>query len=55
MSVSGKPPDHYTDTTLRRLADLDPRTLAVMHGSSFRGDGRTAILDLAGVIQEKLG
>lgn len=45
----------YTDATLRRLADLEPRTLAVMHGSSFRGDCRTAILDLSGVIQEKLG
>ncbi len=45
----------YTDTTLRRLADLEPRTLAVMHGPSFRGDGRTANLDLAGVVQEKLG
>jgi flavorubredoxin len=45
----------YTDATLRRLADLEPRTLALMHGSTFRGDGRTAILDLAGVIQEKLG
>ena len=43
----------YTDATLRRLADLEPRTLALMHGSSFRGDGRRAILDLAGVIQEK--
>lgn len=44
----------YTDSTLRKLADLGPRTLAVMHGSSFRGDGRTAILDLAGVIRETL-
>lgn len=44
----------YTDSTLRKLADLEPRTLAVMHGSSFRGDGRTAILDLAGVIKEVL-
>jgi flavorubredoxin len=45
----------YTDSTLRRLADLEPRTLALMHGSSFRGDGRAAILDLAGVIKEALG
>ena len=45
----------YTDATLRRLADLEPRTLAVMHGSSFRGDARTAILDLAGIIKEKIG
>ena len=37
----------YTDSTLQRLAALEPRTLAVMHGSSFRGDGRKAILDLA--------
>lgn len=44
----------YTDATLHRLADLEPRTLALMHGTSFRGDGRRAILDLAGIIQEKL-
>jgi hypothetical protein len=45
----------YTDANFRRLADLDPSTLALMHGSTFRGDGRKAILDLAGVIREKLG
>jgi len=45
----------YTDKTLRRLAELEPQTLAVMHGSSFRGDGRRAITDLAGVIKEALG
>jgi flavorubredoxin len=45
----------YTDATFRRLADLEPRTLALMHGSTFHGDGRTAILDLAGVVKEKLG
>jgi len=45
----------YTDSTLRRLADLEPRTLAVMHGSSFHGDGRGAILDLAKIIKETLG
>ena len=44
----------YTETTLQRLAALEPRTLAVMHGSSFRGDGRTAILDLAEAIKETL-
>ena len=36
-----------TAPTLRRLADLSPRTLALMHGSSFRGDGRQALLALA--------
>jgi flavorubredoxin len=32
-----------TTATLRRLADLDPTTLAIMHGSSFAGDGRDAL------------
>jgi flavorubredoxin len=45
----------YTDQTMARLADLEPHTLALMHGSTFRGDGRTAILDLAGVIKETHG
>jgi len=44
----------YTDANFRRLAEPEPNTLALMHGSSFRGDGRRAILDLAGVIKEKL-
>lgn len=45
----------YTDATLRRLAALKPRTLGLMHGSTYRGDGERAILDLAGVIREILG
>jgi flavorubredoxin len=45
----------YTDTTLQRLAELAPNTLALMHGSSYRGDGRTALEDLAGVIRETHG
>jgi hypothetical protein len=45
----------YTDSTLRRLAALEPLTLAAMHGSSFRGDGRRALLDLAVVIKDVLG
>jgi len=44
----------YTNATLLRLAELEPRTLAMMHGTSFRGDGRQAITDLAGVIKEAL-
>ena len=32
--------------TLRRLADLAPRTLALMHGSSFAGDGARALAGL---------
>ena len=36
-----------TRPTLERLAALDPRTLACMHGSAWQGDGRTLILALA--------
>jgi flavorubredoxin len=37
----------HTITTLRRLAALRPRTLAVMHGSSYAGDGGAALNALA--------
>ncbi len=36
-----------TTSTLRALGDLDPTTLALMHGPSFQGDGRRALYDLA--------
>jgi len=36
-----------TAPTLRKLAELQPRTLALMHGSSFTGDGGQALRDLA--------
>ncbi len=45
----------YTDATLRRLASLEPRALAIMHGSSFRGDGKKALAELGNVIREILG
>jgi flavorubredoxin len=45
----------YTDATLRRLAALKPRTLALMHGSAFQGDGAGAVLGLAEVLRENLG
>jgi flavorubredoxin len=45
----------YTDATLQRLAGLKPKSLAVMHGSSFQGDGQKALGDLAVVIRELLG
>lgn len=34
-------------TTIRGLADLAPRTLALMHGPSFSGDGKAALHALA--------
>jgi flavorubredoxin len=36
-----------TAPTIRRLAELAPATLAVMHGSCFSGDGSKALHDLA--------
>lgn len=36
-----------TGPTLNRLAALRPRTLAIMHGSSFSGDGAKALTELA--------
>jgi flavorubredoxin len=37
----------HTGATIRGLGELRPRTLAIMHGSSFEGDGRQALGDLA--------
>jgi flavorubredoxin len=37
-----------TPRTLRALGDLNPTTLAIMHGRSFQGNGRQALHDLAG-------
>lgn len=36
-----------TPTTIERLAGLQPRTVAAMHGSSFTGDCAAALHDLA--------
>ncbi len=33
--------------TLRRLAELEPATLAIMHGSSFSGDGGAVLRSMA--------
>ena len=37
----------HTAATLRSLGDLNPTTLALMHGPSFSGDGKRAFYDLA--------
>jgi flavorubredoxin len=44
----------YTDATLQRLAALEPRILATMHGSSFSGDGGRAVRELAETIRTVL-
>jgi flavorubredoxin len=42
----------HTGDVLRQLGDLEPTTLAIMHGASFRGDGRQACYDLAAAYDE---
>jgi flavorubredoxin len=37
----------HTTAVLQGLGDLEPATLAIMHGSSFQGDGRAALHGLA--------
>lgn len=44
-----------TDAQIRELAALKPRVCATMHGSTFRGDGAKALLDMGAVMKELLG
>jgi flavorubredoxin len=46
------PYTRQTGGVLRSLAALNPETLAVMHGSSYIGQGNKLLVDLAGVIKE---
>jgi flavorubredoxin len=43
-----------TAPAIRKLADLAPHKLAVMHGSSFSGDAATALRSLAGEYDRRL-
>ena len=43
-----------TGATMRRLAELSPTTLALMHGPSYAGDGATQLRGLAGAYEERL-
>ena len=43
-----------TDPTLKRLAELQPKMLATMHGSAYAGDGARALHDLAVLYKEVL-
>jgi len=43
-----------TDLALETLARQAPRTLAIMHGASYRGDGARELRDLAHMMREVL-
>jgi flavorubredoxin len=44
-----------TERLLEELAAFDPRTLAIMHGSSFEGDGASALRRMGQVYAEIFG
>jgi flavorubredoxin len=43
-----------TKPTIERLAELKPTTLALMHNSTWKGDGATALRDLAAWYGDRL-
>jgi len=43
-----------TAPTIRQLADLEPRTLALMHGPAYAGDCRQALHDLADAYEARV-
>jgi flavorubredoxin len=49
------PYTHHTGNLLKGLAEYQPRTLAIMHGSSYSGDCAQALNDLAVVMSDVLG
>lgn len=44
-----------TTAVMRTLGDLEPSTLALMHGSSFHGDGKRALYELADAYDRHYG
>ena len=49
------PYTHYTGRLFEKLAALKPQRLAIMHGSSFDGDGARALTDLSTAFKEIFG
>lgn len=48
------PYTNHTEPMLNELADLKPSTLAIMHGSTFVGDGSKALKELATIFRDEL-
>ena len=54
-----KPMDYFahstkTATILKRLASLNPTTLACQHGSAYRGNGAGVLQELAAILEKEL-
>src|SRR5262249_32456607 len=45
----------HTVATMQALGDLNPRTLALMHGPSYQGDGKAALYTLASHYESLVG
>jgi hypothetical protein len=41
--------------TYRRVADLNPKRLAIMHGSSYEGDCASLLREMAEVYEQRFG
>jgi len=48
------PYTRQTEANMQRLVELEPATIAAMHGSSFTGDGAQALRELGEVMKEVL-
>jgi flavorubredoxin len=48
------PYTRQTETNLEKLVDLNPKTIAAMHGSTYFGDGAQALRELGDVMREVL-
>lgn len=48
------PYTRQTETNLQKLIDLEPTTIAAMHGSTYKGDGAEALRDFGDVMREVL-
>ena len=48
------PYTRQTETNLQKLIDLEPATIAAMHGSTFKGDGAKALRDFGEVMRDVL-
>lgn len=48
------PYTRQTESNLQKLVELNPKTIAAMHGSTFSGNGAQALRDLGAVFRELL-
>jgi flavorubredoxin len=53
-AVPFMPATHQAEPTLRRLAGLAPKTIALMHGPAYTGDGAAALNALADHYRDRL-